>query len=263
MRTLGPPHSLAGYRVVLLREREQGAESAALFAEHGADVVLLPTIETHALGNAKREALLDAARRVAEYDWLVFTSANAVRFFADALHETTAAAINANTACVGPETGRALQRYLQISPTLTASKHVGEGLIEAFHEALAQQSTPLRILIPRALVARDQVPDALRALGHTVDVVPAYETAPASDIGARWHALKKARDVLVFSSPSTVRALLGAVGTDALKGAIIASIGPETTRALGTAGVQVDVVATEHSLRGVCEALLTGGVGLR
>jgi uroporphyrinogen-III synthase len=249
-----PSSSLAGYRIVLLRAREQGAQSAALFAEHGADVVLLPTIETRAPSDEpRRAALIEAAQQHARYDWILFTSANAVRFFAEALGERDPS-LRAKIACVGPETERALFRHLHTSATVVAAKHVGEGLIETLREVLVANA---RILLPRAGGARDLVPDALRALGHTVDVVTAYETVALGDIAERWRALGKGRDVLVFSSPSTVRAFIYALGRDAMEGAIVASIGPETTRALEARGIQVHIAAIEHSIRGVCDALLS------
>jgi uroporphyrinogen III methyltransferase/synthase len=147
----------------------------------------------------------------------------------------------------------------------------GEALAEAIirahtHSASAAASgdTPLagvRVLLARAAVARDVLPDTLRAAGAHVDVVPAYETHGASaEARTKLRALLENRelDVITFTASSTVHHTLKALGADGpelVQDLTLASIGPITTQTALDAGLEVQVTATEYTIEGLVQAL--------
>lgn len=250
---------LFGRRVVVTRAAEQAGELAASLSERGARCVQFASI---AIGDPPdRDRLLEAARGVGGYGWVVFTSQNGVARFFDALAETgrDARALGAaRVAAIGPATARALAAR-GVRADLVPSRFVGESLAEELVGALGPARP--RVLLARALVARDVVPDALRAAGCEVDVVAAYETRPAapSDVTALVQALEAgAIWAVTFTSPSTVESVCAALGPSApalLSGAKVASIGPVTTERARALGLRVDVEATEHSQVGLVRAL--------
>jgi len=238
---------LAGLSVVVTRPRAQAGGLAAGLARHGASVVVLPVI---AIAEPDDPGpLRDAARRAGEYDWVVFTSANAVERFVALLPDGRALG-GVRLAAVGPGTAAAL-----------AARHLAADLVPdaASAEALvaAMPSGPGRVLFPHAAEGRDVVGPGLRARRWEVDEVEAYRTvaATAAD-GATTEALEGARgaDVVVFTSPSTVEHFLALTG-----GAVppkVACIGPVTAEAARRAGITVDVVAADRSDRGVMAAMV-------
>jgi len=113
-----------------------------------------------------------------------------------------------------------------------------------------------RVLLPRAAVARDLVPDTLRERGAVVDVVEAYRTIITADAAARAkEALARRPDWITFTSSSTVTNLLKVAGREALAGIKIASIGPVTSATARAAGLVVDVEAEPHTIEGLVNAL--------
>ena len=112
-----------------------------------------------------------------------------------------------------------------------------------------------RVLLPRAAVARDVLPESLRAKGWRVDVVEAYRTEPAQPSAAAMAEAGKA-DAITFTSSSTVTNYLQAVGLDAVP-PVVACIGPVTAETARAAGLQVDVVAEDHTIDGLVSALVT------
>jgi len=260
---------LFGKRVLLTRAREQAGSAAALLREEGAEPLVVPTIEIHpprdpaALGRAV-EAL-----RAGRYAWVAFTSANGVERTWEALVATGADArafAAARIAAIGPATARALeQRGLRAD--VTAKEFRGEGLAEEMLRAIAQPPAAgqgdraRRVLLPRAARAREALPEALRAAGCEVDVVPAYETRPPPPevVDALLAELESGRvDAVTFTSSSTVDHLcdlLGARAATLLAGTCVASIGPVTTETARGRGLRVDVTADEYTLPGLVRAL--------
>jgi uroporphyrinogen III methyltransferase/synthase len=141
-----------------------------------------------------------------------------------------------------------------------AKEFVGEGLARALLES-APAGGRRRVLVARALVAREALPDALRAAGHEVDVVAAYETKPPAPESAAplAHALAARQiDVVTLTSSSTAEHLLGLLGAEAsalLEGVCLASIGPVTTATAERLGLRVALTARTYSLDGLIEAL--------
>jgi uroporphyrinogen III methyltransferase / synthase len=189
---------------------------------------------------------------------VLFTSGNAVEQTRLELERTgrDARAFGASrVAVVGPKTRDALLQ-LGIKADLVAQEFVGEGLASA----LLEQGTPRRVLLLRALVARDVLPEALRAAGSVVDVVAAYENKPLTSSGAELaeRISQGTADAILFTSSSTVTSTLDALGPDGkqlLSGVALCSIGPVTTRALQSVGLAPTLQASTYTVEGLLDAL--------
>jgi uroporphyrinogen III methyltransferase/synthase len=251
---------LFGRRVLVTRAREQAGGAAALLRERGADPVVVPTIEIHAPSDPG--PMIDAAASIGtRYGWVVFTSANGVeRFWAEIRRQGKDARVFGKTgiAAIGPGTAAALAKC-GLSADLVPKEYKGEGLASELTAVMADARP--RVLIARAEVARDVVPDALRAIGCEVDVVSVYKTrAPPRPLLEALAALLEAReiDAVTFTSSSTVEHLCDALEARAsslLANTTVASIGPITTETAKRRGLRVDVTAREHTIIGLVEAL--------
>jgi uroporphyrinogen III methyltransferase/synthase len=248
---------LFGKRVLVPRAQQQASATARAIRDRAAEPVVFPVIEIAAPPDPER--LARAAREVSSYDWVVFTSANGVERFFDALSESGADARafgEAKVAVIGPKTGAAVERR-GIRPDLLAEEFVGESVAQA----LLARGGARRVLIPRALVARETLPDLLRASGAHVDVVPAYETRPVSEergAGLREMFDQGAIDVALFTSGSTVASVVDVLGESAkeqLGRVTVASIGPITSQALEARGIAPAVTATVYTVAGLLDAL--------
>jgi uroporphyrinogen-III synthase len=226
------------------RAREQASKLVERLQALGAATVEVPAIEIvdAADGGAALEA---AASRVRTYDWVVFTSANAVDRFLTLLPDARALG-DVRLAVIGPGTAAALARW-RLRPDLVPERAVGEGLLETFPAGRG------RVLLPRAAVARDVVPDGLRAAGWDVDVVEAYRTVAVAAPPELVDAVRAA-DAITFTSASTVSHFVEAAGRDAVP-PVVACIGPVTAEAAERLGLAVDVVAEEHSIDGLISVL--------
>jgi uroporphyrinogen III methyltransferase/synthase len=251
--------ALAGKRVLVTRTLEQAGSTASLLRERGAEPVLVPTIEIHPPTDSAPLARAVGALATA-YDWVAFTSANAV---SETVREVVRQGLNARAfgavkvAAVGPGTAAALAAH-GVHADLGPKEFRGEGLAQAMLKELAPGS---RVLVPRAKEAREVLPNALRAAGMQVEVVTAYETRkPPPETVARLMALleKGSLDAVMFTSGSTVDNLCDLLGERAeslLARVTVASIGPVTTAAAERRGVRVDATASEATVLGLVLAL--------
>ncbi len=247
---------LSGKRVVIPRAVEQARDTAAALRERGAQPVILPMIEIAPAPDAAR--LSRAAAEMLRYDWVLFTSANAVELLRLELTRVGADARAfgaAKVGVVGPKTADALLR-LGIKADVVAQEFVGEGLAQAVLAA----GVPRRVLLLRAAAARDVLPDALRAQGSEVDVVVAYENKPLKSSGAELSQRIEAAtaDAILFTSSSTVSSTLDALGPngcDLLSRIALCSIGPVTTRALESVGLTPTLQASVYTVEGLLDAL--------
>ena len=184
---------LFGRRIVVTRDRSQAGDLADRLHALGAAVIELPAI---AIGPpADREPLDRAIQNLESYDWLIFTSANGVRFFMERLDASRRdlRALRARLCAIGPATRRALEA-LHLKVDLMPAEYVAESLVAAFAEIdLAGR----RVLLPRAAVARDVVPRELAKRGAQVDVVEAYRTVVPAGAADRAHGR--------FSAPAANR----------------------------------------------------------
>lgn len=251
---------LAGKRVLVTRAREQEHSLATLLTDAGAVPVVVPTIVIAPPTDPAplKEAL--GKLRAGGYDWVAFTSANAVDRTWKAWVEaggTGKETPRIQVAVVGPATAAALEAH-GVTVDVQARELRGEGLAA---ELLRVAGKPGRLLLPRAAKARDALPDALRQAGWQVDVVTAYETHPTPPETAVALAAELdagAVDVVTFTSSSTVEHLcdlLAPRAVDRLAHPVVASIGPLTTETALARGLRVDVTARESTIGGLVQDL--------
>ncbi len=247
---------LFGKRVLVTRPAHQAAPTATSLRRRGAEPVRFPTIAIEAPPSA--QAVRDAVAALATYDLVVFTSDNGVRWFFDALREAGLdgrAFGTAKLAAIGPATAAGLERH-GLRADLVAEKFVAESLAEGILDAMSPSA---RVLLPRALVARELLPDTLRAAGMHVDVVPVYQTRTGSVArAAELRSLLPSIDVVMLTSSSTVQRLHELLGADAqalLANTALASIGPITTATANKLGHQVAVTASVSTVAGLTDAL--------
>ena len=226
---------LLGWRVLVTRQPEQAAGLAEALRREGAHVIEVPLIEI--APPADPTALREAIERLADYDWLVFTSANAVRAFAIEL-SARALPKGLRVATVGPSTTEAVTGSLAgASVSLQPAEDFhAEGLVAAF---AAEDLSGRRVLMPASARARDTLASGLTARGARVDVVTAYRTLTPADAPRRLAAaLAEGVDVVTLASPSAVEGFVSACppGTPRPKAVVI---GPVTERAARQAGLQV------------------------
>jgi uroporphyrinogen-III synthase len=253
---MAPPESvLAGIRVVITRARDQAGELATKLEALGADVVEFPTIE---IKPAEDYRALDAAlANLPSYDWLIFTSANGVRFFVERLdlRSRDLGAFRGQVCAIGPATRKAAERS-GMKVNLVPEEYVAESLVAAF---AGHELAGTRILLPRAAVARDVVPAELAKRGAQVDVVDAYRTVVPRDLAARARLIffgEQPPDWITFTSSSTVNNFIQSTGSHTLEGVKIASIGPVTSAAIRTYGLYVAAEASPYTIDGLVNAIM-------
>jgi uroporphyrinogen III methyltransferase / synthase len=251
---------LSGRSVVVTRALEQSGALAAPLEALGAEVLAFPVI---AIADPPDwQPVDDAIRNLATYDWVVLTSSNAVeRFFArlpfvdrsaEALSRVKVAAIGRSTAV--------RMRELGVEPDLIPAQARAEGMVEAFRGLGA--GAGWRVLVPRALEAREVLPDELRALGATVDVVAVYRSVPAEPVAAVLERFRAGTiDAVTFTSGLIAKRFaetIAAAGLDAasvMRDVAVASIGPVTSDAIRELGYEVDVEAPQATMASLAEAI--------
>ena len=246
---------LFGRRVIVTRAREQASELVSRLRVAGADAIEVPVIRI-ADPSDGGVALRAAAARVHEFDWVVLTSANGAERLCREVRDARAFG-GARVAAIGPATASALRRW-GITPDLVPARFVAEALVDAFPSGPAgpegQKQSSGRVLLARAAVAREVLPDGLRAKGWTVEEVEAYRTERVAVNEARRAAIGAA-DAIAFTSSSTVTNYLEAVGADAVP-PVVACIGPVTADTARSRGLRVDIEAEEHTIDGLVGALV-------
>ncbi len=224
---------LYGQRIVVTR-----AESSRMnvrLRALGAEVIEFPVIEI--VPPADPAPLHRAAASLDQYDWLIFTSVNGVTALFDRVDDLRG--LRARICTIGPATKAAVEK-LKLKVDVVPRDYVGEGLVAALPADLAGQ----RILIPRATIARDVVPDALRQRGALVDMVDAYRTI----VPRQTASLPGTYDWVTFTSSSTVKNFLALAGPPTGR---IASIGPITTATLRQHGLEPEIEALEFTTDGI------------
>lgn len=251
-----PLKPLAGVRVLITRSKADNQRLSAKLRELGAVTIELPTI---AIVPPENTELLDQSiRMLSKYEWLIFTSVHGVEFFSkrmfslgepiDRLHE-------AKVAAVGPATATALER-LGRKPDYVPEEFLSEHITKGLGDVNGK-----RILFPRADIASAKLPELLRKDGATVEEVIAYRTVIPDDLSRDriQSVLRQPVDVVTFTSPSTVRNLAQAAGPrnveSLLKGVKVACVGPVTAEAAKALGVHVDIVAPNHTIENLVEAI--------
>ena len=249
---------LAGRRVAVTRAREQAVELVRELEALGAEVVAAPTIRIARLVDLT--ALRAALTRDPPYDWIVFTSQNAVHAVCDQLPEWDLAprdVARAAVAAIGPATAEALVRH-GVVPDLVPDRFVAEAVVTSL--AARGDVRGKTILLPRAREARDALPDGLRVLGAVVDVIPVYQTICETGDGSGLAAelLAGRIDLVTFTSSSTVRGFVDLVGRPAAASGRFAAavIGPVTAGTARQLGITVAIEALDYTVPGLVAAIV-------
>jgi uroporphyrinogen-III synthase len=250
---------LQGKRIVITRARSQASELSQEIEAYGGETFVFPVIRTDwpdDFGPLDR-----ALSELAEYDWIIFTSATGVEMFFERMKQTKRELMTGSKtkfAAVGSKTAAALEKR-GVTVAVVAEEFVAEGLLRALGDQVAAGQ---KVLFPRANIARKVLPDALRAKGCLVTEVDAYQTLPVTDEIDALLAHLKAKTVhaVTFTSSSTVNNFLDALkGHDVkslLEGVALAAIGPVTKETAEQRGLRVDVMADTYTIQGLVEALV-------
>ncbi len=250
---------LAGRRILITRPRGQGSALAAQLEANGAIPILVPTIE---LAPPASFCALDAAlSSIRAFDWLLFTSANAVHAFMQRARRLQLQPSPKKIAVIGPATAKAVHETgLADAVDLIPPHYVAESLAAA----LLPHAAGASMLLVRAAIARDALPEALIAAGATVTIAEAYRTIIPSDSVQILHDLladpSPALDAVTFTSASTATnlvALLDAGSLQLTPGVALASIGPITSQTMRDLGLKPTVEASASTIPSLVEALVT------
>ncbi len=250
---------LFGRRVVVTRTREQASQLSRQLSELSAEVLEIPTIKI--VPTDRKADLADALLELNSYDWIVFTSPNGVTMFFESFFkafEDMRDIGGVRIAAVGPATAAKL-RELHLKVDLMPEEYVAAKIAGAFTKFETIEN--LKLLLLRAEVATPELPAALEALGGIVDDVACYKTVPETEDlnGAAARLLEDGADWITFTSSSTVENFHARFDLSALLKKFpkiqLASIGPETTRALVALGLKPDVEAKPHTIEGLVRAL--------
>ena len=248
-----------GQRIVVTRAREQASELSRLLLERGAEVLEIPTIKIAPPDNL--EDLKDALIGLHEYDWIVFTSPNGVAaffgYFFKGFQDLRDIG-GVRVAAVGPATAAKI-RELHLGVDVMPEEYVASKIVQALTSFESVEN--LRILLMRAEVANRDLPQQLEELGAIVDDVACYKTVPETEDshGAGARLLESGADWITFTSGSTVEHFHARFDLPKLVEKFprlrLASIGPETSKAVAALNLKPAVEARVHTMEGLVEAL--------
>jgi uroporphyrinogen III methyltransferase / synthase len=253
---------LFGKRVLVTRPREQSAELCDALAVLGAEPIEAPMIR---IAPPEDPApLQEVAARAGEFDWIVFTSGNAVQAFMDALlsgSQDVRALKGPRLCTVGPGTAEKLTAY-GIKVDLVPSEFRAEAVIAAL--AALGSLNGAKVLLPRADIGRDVIADELRTAGATVTDVIAYRTLiedvqREGDPDIYGMLLERKIDVVTFTSGSAVRNFAKVYGAeqaaDLLRNTVVAAIGPVTAQSAEQLGIRVSIQPDTYTLTALVDAI--------
>jgi uroporphyrinogen III methyltransferase/synthase len=254
--------ALSGITVVVTRPEKQADEFSLLLERYGAKVVKLPVVEISANPHAAKVVSNLVKRNSWNFDWAIFTSVNGARAFFDASGDSQARqALNrSKVAAIGEKTAQELRRK-GIKVALVPPQYVAESLVS---ELAKLGICGKRVIILRSQQGRDVLPESLRALGATVRVVNLYRTVLAENknVKARLRKLFASgeRKIITFTSSSTVKNFVklagGAKNVSKIFRALIASIGPVTSRTARKLGLPVHIEAKKYTIEGLTKAIV-------
>lgn len=238
-------------RILVTRPRAQANDFAEKLRSAGFEPIYFPVIEIHPIEN--NTALEKAIANIHKYDWVVFTSANAV----DAVLKNSVDSVFfvAKIAAIGPKTAEVLRKH-NIEPDFIPDEYIGEAIMLGLGDVKGKW-----ILLPRAEIARQELPEAISKAGGIPHEIVVYKTLPAEVDTNGLNTLKSGVDVVTFTSASAVEnfvALTRQHGLDPLNlpnRPLFACIGPITEQAAREAGFQNIVTAKKYTTDGLIEVI--------
>ncbi len=246
--------SLFGKRIVVTRSRKQSGRLSEALAGLGANVDEMPLIRIEPPENLR--GFGEAVATAHSYDWIIFTSPNAVDAFFEMFYRIFKDAREiggARIAAIGPATAARVAEY-RLSVDLQPDEFIADGIIRSFDEIGSIENQTF--LLPVGDLARNVISQALTAKGAIVDTVVAYRTLPETSdpTGAAARGRERSPDVITFTSSSTVTNFL-AMDIPLDPSTLIASIGPVTTGTLRDNGLEPHIQATRHDIPGLVDAI--------
>lgn len=245
-------------KVLITRPRTQADDFAEKLRTAGFEPVYFPVIEIQSVEN--NIALERALSKINCYEWIVFTSVNAVSTtidsnFLQTWGECPVGTMKVKIAAIGPKTAEALRKH-NIEPDFIPDEFVGEAIMAGLGDVRGKW-----VLLPRAEIARKELPEAISHAGGVPHEVTVYRTLPAKVIEGELIALKSGVDVVTFTSASTVENFIALTRQCKLdpfnlpKNPVFACIGPVTEQAAREAGFQSIITAKEYTTDGLLEAI--------
>lgn len=244
---------LFGKRIVVTRAREQASDFLAGLAQLGAECIEFPTIEVVPPSDYRH--VDEAVTGLEQFQWVIFTSVNGVRFFFERLSALGKDARNfkgIRVAAIGSKTADAI-RERGIQPDLVPDEFRAEGVVEAFRK---EEVRGAQILLPRAAQSREVLPEELKKMGASVHVVEAYRTERARGDLPRVKSLLEKGEIhmVTFTSSSTVTHFVDMFCGEGekfftwMEKAAVACIGPVTARTAEEAGLKVTLIAPKYTI---------------
>ena len=245
-----------GKRVLVTRAEHQTKELSRLLLERGAMPVEMPVIRISPPGTWRE--LDKAILNLGSYDWIIFTSVNAVEMFWKRLQAKKLDARQfggTKIGAIGPATAGDLEER-GLRSDYVPKTYTSQGFLAGLKK---QDVAGRRVLLPRADIAGNELSEGLVKLGAKIHQVTAYRTATVTNSisQAKQMLLRGEIDVITFTSASTVTGLLAILGRkwQVIKQPRLACIGPNTAAALADKGLKADIVAREHTMPGLVDAI--------
>jgi len=250
---------LFGKKIVVTRARVQASGLVDKLRQLGAHCVEIPTIKV--VAPEDNTPLVDAVKSLDQYEWIIFTSVNGVKYFFKTLFAQgldVRALGNHQFACIGPVTRDELEKFGIISDVLPKT-YRAESVVDAFKD---RGISDKKILLPRAMEARTILPEELRNMGAHVHEVTAYETQQVSNAKNELMALLKDGeiDMVTFTSSSTVKNFMALIPEQdrapLLSKVIHACIGPITEDTAISLGLAPQIVADTYTIDGLVDVIV-------
>ncbi len=241
---------LKGKRIAVTRNREQAGELLEMLESLGADVIEFPTIEVRPLDDLS--SLEKAIKEIGSFQWIFFTSRNAVTVFFDKLDSMDverSRLAGIGFAVVGPSTAGCLESY-GIKPDLIPDEFVAEGLVKASAGAGVRGK---KILLPLAVGARDVLARGLREFGADVVRINIYHSVKPESVSSGKISAVKSADIITLTSSSTAENLFSLVPDIE---SVYACIGPATAATVKRLGRTPHIIAGEYTLPGLVESII-------
>ncbi|GAA1891976.1 uroporphyrinogen-III synthase [Lapillicoccus jejuensis] len=257
---------LFGWEVLVPRTKDQAGATIDRLATYGASAQVVPTISVEPPRTPQQMERAVKGLVTGRYEWVGFTSVNAVRAVREKFDEfglDARAFSGLKIAAVGGVTAEALRAWGIVPDLVPSGEQSAGGLLADWPEYDALLDPINRVFLPRADIATDTLVAGLVEMGWEVDDVTAYRTVRAAPPAAEVRdAIKSGRfDAVVFTSSSTVRNLVGIAGKPH-PSTVVACIGPATAKTAQEHGLRVDVLAPEASSDALVDALAAHGLGL-
>ena len=257
---------LFGWEVLVPRTKEQSGSTIARLEHHGAQAAVVPTISVEPPRTPQQLERAVKGMVTGRYEWVGFTSVNAVRAIREKFDEFGLDArsfAGLKVAAVGGVTAQALRDWGIVPDLVPTTEQSARGLLDEWPDFDRDLDPINRVFLPRADIATDTLVAGLQEMGWEVDDVTAYRTVRAAPPAAPVRdAIKNGSfDAVLFTSSSTVRNLVGIAGKPHPT-TVVACIGPATAKTAEEHGLRVDVLAPEPTAEALVDALADHGRSL-